>query len=83
MMAVRSALLSALAATLAACGGGGSSSPPSPPPPGPNAPPSFTSPASATVRENVIGVFLRAIATDPENATLTYTFGGTDAARFV
>ena len=88
MMAVRSALLSALAASLAACGGGGGSSPPSPqppapPPPGPNAPPAFTSPASATVRENVIGVFLRAVATDPENATLTYAFGGTDAARFV
>jgi hypothetical protein len=86
---IRTALLSALAVTLSACGGGGSSSPPGPPPgppppppPGPNAPPSFTSPASVTVRENVLGVFIRAAATDPENAALTYAFGGPDAARF-
>ena len=86
---IRTALLSALAVMLSACGGGGSSSPPGPPPgppppppPGPNAPPSFTSPASVTVRENVLGVFIRATATDPENAALTYAFGGPDAARF-
>lgn len=86
---IRTALLSALAATLSACGGGGSSSPPAPPPgppppppPAPNAPPTFTSPASVTVRENVLGVFIRAAATDPEGATLTYAFGGPDAGRF-
>jgi len=86
---IRTALLSALAIALSACGGGGSSSPPAsppgpppPPPPSPNAPPSFTSPASVTVRENVLGVFIRAAATDPESATLTYAFGGPDAARF-
>lgn len=90
-VAVRTALLSALAATLAACGGGGGGSsppppappPPGPPPPGPNAPPSFTSPAALTVRENVAGVVLRPVASDPERATLTYTFGGPDAGRFV
>ena len=85
--AVRAALLSALAATLIACGGG-SSSPPGPPPgppppsPPPNVAPSFTSPAAVTVRENVLGVFVRAAATDPEGATLSYAFGGPDAARF-
>jgi hypothetical protein len=30
----------------------------------------------------VLGVFIRATATDPENAALTYAFGGPDAARF-
>lgn len=87
--AIRTALLAALASTLAACGGGGGSSPPSPPPgppppppPAPNAPPNFTSPASVTVRENVLGVFIRAVATDPEGAAITYGFGGPDAARF-
>lgn len=34
------------------------------------------------MRENVLGVFVRANAMDPENATLTYAFGGPDAARF-
>lgn len=82
---IRTALMSALAVMLSACGGGGSSSPPAPPPgppPVPNAPPSFTSPASVTVRENVLGVFMRAVATDPENAALVYAFGGPDAGRF-
>lgn len=87
---VRAVLLAALAGVVAACGGGGASNPrgpppsppPGPPPPGPNAPPSFVSPASITVRENVLGVFVRANAMDPENATLTYAFGGPDAARF-
>jgi glucose/arabinose dehydrogenase len=34
------------------------------------------------VRENVLGVFIRAAATDPESVSLTYAFGGPDAARF-
>jgi glucose/arabinose dehydrogenase len=36
------------------------------------------------VRENAIGVVYRPVATDPENATLTYgsTIGGADAAHF-
>ena len=95
---VRAALLAALAVTVASCGGGGSASPPppptspptSPPPPppppvGPAAPPSFTSPAAVSVRENVIGVILRPIATDPNGDAITYgaTIGGPDAARFV
>ncbi len=87
---VRATLLAALAATAVACGGGGSS-PPSPPPPappppaGPNAPPTFTSAATASTRENAIGVVYRPVATDPESGTITYgtTIGGADAARFV
>ncbi len=37
------------------------------------------------MRENAIGVVYRPLATDPENAMLTYgaTIGGADAARFV
>lgn len=95
---VRATLLAALAVTAVACGGGGGSSPPvsppaspptSPPPPppsgGPAAPPSFTSPATVSVRENVIGVFYRPLATDPNGDAITYgaTIGGPDAARFV
>lgn len=95
---VRATLLAALAATAmttASCGGGGSSPPPPPPPPtsppppppptGPNAPPTWTSPAAVSTRENSIGVVYRPVATDPENATITYgtTIGGPDAARFV
>lgn len=60
--------------------------PPSPPPPGgPAAPPTFTSAATASSRENVIGVIYRPVATDPNNDTITYgtTIGGPDAARFV
>lgn len=88
--AVRAGLIAALAAVTATCGGSGGYSPPSPPPPspppqGPNAPPTFTSPATVSVQENAIGVVYRPVATDPENATLTYgaTIGGPDAARFV
>jgi glucose/arabinose dehydrogenase len=86
---VRAGLLAALAVVSVSCGGGGSSSPPppSPPPsspPGSNAPPSFTSPAAISVRENAIGVVYRPVATDPEGAAVTYgaTIGGPDAARF-
>jgi hypothetical protein len=85
---VRAGLLAALAAFSVSCGGGGSSSPPPPPPPpppaGPNAPPSFTSPAAVSVRENAIGVVYRPVAIDPESAAVTYgaTIGGPDAARF-
>jgi glucose/arabinose dehydrogenase len=88
------------AATLASCGGGGSSSPPvsppasptpspsptSPPSPpaGPNAPPVFSSGATVSVQENMVGVVYRPLATDPEAATVTYgaAIGGPDAARF-
>ncbi len=89
---VRASLLAALAVTAVSCGGGGYSPPPpptsppaSPPPTGPAAPPSFTSPASVSVRENVIGVIYRPLATDPNGDTITYgaAIGGPDAARFV
>ncbi|HPN06087.1 MAG TPA: PQQ-dependent sugar dehydrogenase [Hyphomonadaceae bacterium] len=85
--AVRASLFAALALSSAACGGGGSSppaSPPTSPPVGPLPPtgaPSFTSPAAVSVRENMIGVVYRPVAT---GASVTYgaTIGGLDAARF-
>jgi glucose/arabinose dehydrogenase len=78
---MRAGLIAALAVAGAACGGGGSSPPP-PPPPGPNAPPTFTSPAAASTRENAIGVVYRPVAADPEGGNLLYAIGGPDAARF-
>lgn len=95
--AVRATLLAALALSVVACGGGGSPNPPPPPasppgspppppppPPGPSAP-TFTSAATVSIRENVIGVIYRPVATDPNNDAITYgaTIGGPDAARFV
>lgn len=84
---VRTGLVAALVSLSVACGGGGGGySPPPPPPPsppvGPNAPPTFTSPMAVTTQENAVGVVYRATATDPENAALTYTMSGADAARF-
>ncbi|MBP9235832.1 MAG: hypothetical protein KBF30_14245, partial [Hyphomonadaceae bacterium] len=96
--AVRAALLAALALSAVACGGGGSPNPtpaasppgapppPLPPPPAaPSAPPTFTSPAIVSTRENMIGVIYRPVATDPNGDGVTYgaTIGGPDAARFV
>ncbi len=87
-LAVRTGLLAALAALTVSCGGGGGSSPPpppppAPPPPGPAGPPSFTSPAAVTVRENMIGVVYRPVATDPNGDAITYgAISGPDAARF-
>lgn len=98
--AVRACLLAALAAVaVSSCGGGDSSPPPPPPPPtsppppppppppptGPAAPPTFTSPAAVSARENAIGVVYRPVATDPNGDAITYgaTIGGADAARFV
>lgn len=96
--AVRAALLAALALSAVACGGGGSPNPPPaasppgapppplpPPPAAPSAPPTFTSPAIVSTRENMIGVIYRPVATDPNGDGVTYraTIGGPDAARFV
>ena len=86
--AVRTGLLAVFASLAVACGGGGGYSPPPPPPPppppsGPAAPPTFTSPATVTVRENMIGVVYRPLATDPNGDAITYgAIGGPDAARF-
>ena len=67
---------------LTACGGGGGS-PPAPPPPPANRAPAFTSPATASVGENVASSFYQAAATDPDGDALTYSIaGGADAARF-
>jgi glucose/arabinose dehydrogenase len=85
---VRTGLLVALASLAVSCGGGGSYSPPpppppGPPPPGPAGPPTFTSPAAVSVRENMIGVVYRPVATDPNGDAITYgAISGPDAARF-
>lgn len=53
-----------------------------PPPNTPNAPPSFTSAATANVVENVSAAY-QAVATDPQGTAITYSIsGGADAARF-
>lgn len=88
--AVRATLLAALAISAAACGGGGSSSPPTSPPPvappvsPPASAPTFSSASAVSVRENMIGVVYRPVATSAGGATITYgaTIGGPDAARF-
>ncbi|MEP7211067.1 MAG: cadherin repeat domain-containing protein, partial [Alphaproteobacteria bacterium] len=96
MAQIRASLLACLAAVtlLADCGGGGGGSPsppaspptsppPPPPPPAPPGPPVFSSAAAVAVQENVVGVFYRAVATDPAGAPLTYAIaGGADAAKF-
>jgi glucose/arabinose dehydrogenase len=68
------------AALLAGCGGGGAQTPPPPA----NTPPSFTSPASATVAENAAGTVYTATASDANSDPLTFAIaGGADAARFM
>ncbi len=71
-----------LAATaLSACGGSGGGSSPSPP--AVNAPPAFTSAATASVPESQTGAAYVVAASDPEGAALTYSLsGGADQARF-
>ncbi|RYG36605.1 MAG: cadherin domain-containing protein [Burkholderiales bacterium] len=90
MKPVRATLLAALALSSVACGGGGSSSPPATPLPPPGGPPpstapTFTSAGAVSVRENMVGVVYRPVATTSGGATITYgaSIGGTDAARFV
>lgn len=70
----------ALVFALAACGGGGGGGDGGG---GANRPPSFTSPATATVQENTGGSFYTATASDPDADALTFSIsGGADAARF-
>ena len=65
---------------LSGCGGGGDDTPAPPPA---NRPPSFTSPATAHVAENVGGTFYTATAADADGNALTFSIaGGADAARF-
>ncbi len=78
-------------ALLTGCGGDSTPTPtptpvptptPTPTPSVPNGPPSFTSPATASVAENTIQVY-QATATDPDNNPFAFTIsGGADAARF-
>jgi len=64
----------------AACGGGSDDEPPGN---GPNAPPAFTSAATASVSENTSGAFYTATATDADGDALSFSIsGGPDAARF-
>ena len=64
---------------LASCGGGGDGNTPSP---GPNAPPAFTSPQTASVTENTAAAY-QAAASDGNGDALTFTIdGGADAALF-
>jgi len=68
---------------LAGCGGGGGGGGGMPPPPAGNAPPALTSPATASVAENVSGTIYTATATDPDNNPLTFSLsGGADRAAF-
>lgn len=70
--------LSLIAALLLASCGGGSTPVPQPV----NAPPVFTSPATASAAENAAFLY-QASATDPEGNALSYSIGGgADAARF-
>lgn len=73
-------LISALCLpVLAGCGGGGGGGGG---PPTANAPPTFTSPASASVVENATLAY-QASASDPDGNPLTFSItGGADAARF-
>ena len=52
------------------------------PPPPPPMPPVFTSSASAGVAENQTDAY-RAVATDADSDTLSYSLSGTDASRFM
>lgn len=83
-MAVRVRAALVLSFMLAGCGGGGggASPPMSPPPPAAQAP-AFSSVSTVSVRENAIDVIYRPVATDPNGDSITYSIGGTDAARFV
>ena len=53
-----------------------------PPPPPPPMPPVFTSSATADVAENQTDAY-RAVATDADSDTLSYSLSGTDADRFM
>ena len=53
-----------------------------PPPPPPPMPPVFTSSATASAAENQTDAY-RAVATDADSDTLSYSLSGTDAARFM
>ena len=52
------------------------------PPPPPPMPPVFTSSATADVAENQTDAY-RAVATDADSDTLSYSLSGTDASRFM
>ncbi len=66
----------ATALLLGGCGGGS-------PTPVVNRPPTFSSPATASVSENTANAFYTASAIDPEGGAVTYTIsGGADAAAF-
>lgn len=73
------ALVAMVALAISGCGGGGDGGPGLP---RGNLAPTFTSPTTATVPEDVIGIFYTATATDPDGDPLTFSLaGGPDQAR--
>ncbi|HEY5613053.1 MAG TPA: PQQ-dependent sugar dehydrogenase [Lysobacter sp.] len=73
------ALVAMVAVAISACGGGGDGSTGLP---RGNLVPTFTSATTATVPEDVIGIFYTATATDPDGDPLTFSLvGGADQAR--
>lgn len=70
---------------LGGCGGddaAGGGAPPPPPPPTANRAPVFTSAPTVSVAENSSGTIYTATASDPDAQPVSFTLGGTDAARF-
>jgi glucose/arabinose dehydrogenase len=79
MASTRLISLLALAVPLASCGSDTASAPP----PAANRPPAFTSAATASVPENLLGTVYSATATDPDGNPLSYSIsGGADRALF-
>lgn len=79
---MRRAVLFGPVLLIAACSGGGSGGGGGTPTPTPNAPPAFTSAATASVVENSALAY-QAAASDAEGSAITFSIaGGADAARF-
>ncbi|HEV2568453.1 PQQ-dependent sugar dehydrogenase [Sphingomonas sp.] len=80
-MVRRTCSLLVLGSLIASCGG--SDAEPQPAPPPANAPPAFTSAATANVTSGASGTVYNAQATDPNSDPLTYSIsGGADQALF-
>ncbi|NNM78095.1 cadherin domain-containing protein [Sphingomonas sp. ID1715] len=82
-MVRRACSMLVLASLLGSCGGDGGGPAPSPTPTPTNAPPTFTSAATANVTTGASGTIYMAQASDPNNDPLTYSIsGGADQALF-
>ena len=79
MASIRLISLVALGLSLASCGSDSGTTPP----PAANRPPAFTSAATASVPENLLGTVYTATANDPDGNPLTFSLsGGADRAVF-